>query len=237
MLGRVIPRGAAVGPADRTALTRSYPAAMAASTLTLVLDLCGVFVFALSGALAAVLRKLDVVGVVVVGTVSAIGGGLLRDVVLPDVPPAALADWRYVTVSTVAALIAFFFHPQVGRLTRSVRVFDAAGLGFFAVAGTGKALGAGLGPVPACILGVITGIGGGLLRDVLLREIPLVLRTGELYAVTALAGAVVVVAADALHHYDAATATLAVAVVFTWRILAIRRNWSAPLPRGVSDPR
>jgi uncharacterized membrane protein YeiH len=206
---------------------------MPVSTLTLVLDLCGVFVFALSGALAAVLRKLDVVGVAVVAMVAAIGGGLLRDVLLGDVPPPALQDWRYVAVSTAAAVIVFLFHPQVGRLTRAVRVFDAAGLGFFAVAGTAKALDAGLGPVPACILGVLTGVGGGLLRDVLLREIPLVLRTGELYAVTALAGAVLVAVADQVGAYNAGTAGAAVAVVFALRVLALRRNWSAPLPRGV----
>lgn len=208
---------------------------MEASTLALVLDLGGVFVFALSGALAAVLRKLDVVGVVVVGTVAATGGGLLRDVVLPDVPPPALEDWRYVAVSAAASVLVFFFHPQVGRLTRAVRLFDAAGLGFFAVAGTGKALAFGLGPVPAGVLGVLTGVGGGLLRDILLREIPLVLRTGELYAVAALAGAVLVVVADQLHRYDAATASVAVATVFAIRVVALRRHWSAPLPRGVGD--
>lgn len=208
---------------------------MEPSALTLALDLCGVFVFALSGALAAVFRRLDVVGVVVVATVAAVGGGLLRDLLLGDVPPPALQDWRYVAVSATAGVIVFFFHPQVNRLTRAVRVFDAAGLGFFAVAGTAKALAAGLGPVPAGILGVLTGVGGGLLRDVLLREIPMVLRTGELYAVTALAGAVVVVLADAAGAYHAGTAGLAVAVVFVLRVLAIRRNWSAPLPRGVSE--
>ncbi len=206
---------------------------MTASTLSLVLDLCGVFVFALSGALAAVLRKLDIVGVMVVATVAAIGGGLLRDVVLPDVPPPVLADWRYVAVSTAAGVLVFFFHPQVGRVTRAVRVFDAAGLGFFAVSGTSKALAFGLGPVPAMILGVITGCGGGVLRDVLLREIPLVLRTGELYAVTALAGSLVVVAGDALGTYDAPTAAIGVGVVFLLRMVALRRRWSAPLPRGV----
>ena len=206
---------------------------MTASTLSLVLDLCGVFVFALSGALAAVLRKLDIVGVVVVATVAAIGGGLMRDVVLPDVPPPVLADWRYVAVSTAAGVLVFFFHPQVGRVTRAVRVFDAAGLGFFAVSGTSKALAFGLGPVPAMILGVITGCGGGVLRDVLLREIPLVLRTGELYAVTALAGSLVVVAGDALGTYDAPTAAVGVGVVFLLRMVALRRRWSAPLPRGV----
>ena len=209
---------------------------MQQSLLTLSLDLCGVFVFALSGALAAVFRRLDVVGVVVVGTVSAVGGGLLRDVLLGDVPPPALQDWRYVAVSAGAAIIAFWFHPQVSKLTRLVRAFDAVGLGFFAVAGTAKALAYGLGPVPACILGVVTGVGGGLLRDVILREIPLVLRTGELYAVTALAGCVVVAVADELEAYNAGTAGVGVVLVVVLRALAIRRNWTAPLPRGVTPP-
>jgi uncharacterized membrane protein YeiH len=208
---------------------------MEASALTLVLDLCGVFVFALAGALAAVHKQLDVVGVVVVGIVAAVGGGLLRDVLLGDVPPPALEDWRYVAVCATASVIVFYFHPQVGRLTRSVRVLDAAGLGFFAVAGTAKAMSAGLGPVPACLLGTLTGVGGGLLRDVLLREIPFVLRTGELYAVTALAGSVVVAVTSELDVYNAATAAAAVAMVFLLRIAAIRRNWAAPLPRGVPD--
>jgi uncharacterized membrane protein YeiH len=201
----------------------------------LLLDLVGVFVFALAGALAAVAKRLDIVGVAFLGTVAAIGGGLLRDLLLGDVPPPALADWRYVAVSTAASVLVFFFHPQVSRLTRAVRIFDAAGLGLFAVAGTAKALEAGLGPMPSCLLGVLTGIGGGLLRDLLLGEIPLVLRTGELYAVTALAGSLVVVAADALDVYGAAAASCAIALVFLLRIIAIRRQWSAPLPRGLED--
>ncbi|MGZ4610772.1 MAG: trimeric intracellular cation channel family protein [Actinomycetes bacterium] len=208
---------------------------MSPSAGALTLDLAGVFVFALAGALAAVGKRLDIVGVAVLGTVAAIGGGLLRDVLLGDVPPPALADWRYVAVSAAASVIVFFYHPQVSRLTRAVRLFDAAGLGLFAVAGTAKALDAGLGPVPACLLGVLTGIGGGLLRDLLLGEIPLVLRTGELYAVTALAGSLVVIAADALHVYGPTAAAAAVALVFLLRVAAIRRHWSAPLPRGVED--
>jgi uncharacterized membrane protein YeiH len=208
---------------------------MEPSGLTLTLDLCGVFVFALSGALAAVFRKLDVVGVVVLGSVAAVGGGLTRDLLLGDVPPPALEDWRYAAVATVAALLTFLYHPQVNRLTRFVRLFDAAGLGFFAVAGTAKALSAGLGPVPACILGVVTGVGGGLLRDVLLREIPLVFRTGELYAVAALVGAIIVAVADEAGAYNPGTAAVAVTVVVLLRIVALRRSWSAPIPRGVPD--
>jgi uncharacterized membrane protein YeiH len=205
------------------------------STGALALDFAGVFVFALSGSLAAVSKRLDIVGVVVLGTVAAIGGGLVRDVLLGDVPPPALADWRYVVVATVASVLVFFFHPHVNRLGRAMRLFDAAGLGLFAVAGTAKALDAGLGPVPACLLGVVTGVGGGLLRDLLLGEIPLVLRTGELYAVTALAGSVVVVVADGLDVRGPAATWPAVALVFLLRIAAIRRHWSAPLPRHLED--
>jgi len=201
----------------------------------LTLDLVGVFVFALSGALAAVSKRLDLVGVIVLGTVAAIGGGLLRDVLLGDVPPPALADWRYVMTSGAASVLVFYFHPQVSRLTRAVRLCDAAGLGLFAVAGTAKALDAGLGPVPACLLGVLTGVGGGLLRDLFLGEIPLILRKGELYAVTALAGSVAVVLADAADSYNVLTATLAVVLVFAIRVVAILRHWSAPLPRGVEN--
>ena len=204
---------------------------MHTSTLTVVLDLTGVSVFAVSGALAAVQKRLDIVGVVVLGMVAAVGGGVLRDVLLGDVPPPALRDWRYVAVAALTSLVVFFFHPQVSRLERLVRVFDAAGLGLFAVAGTAKASAAGLGPLPACLLGVLTGIGGGVLRDVLLGEIPLVLRTGELYAVAALAGAVSVVAADRLGVYGPGAAGIAVTLVFLLRVAAIRRHWAAPLPR------
>lgn len=209
---------------------------MEASAGALALDFAGVFVFALSGSLAAVGKRLDIVGVVVLGTVAAIGGGLVRDLLLGDVPPPALADWRYVVVSAVASMLVFFFHPQVNRLGPAVRLFDAAGLGLFAVAGTAKALDAGLGPVPACLLGVVTGVGGGLLRDLLIGEVPLVLRTGELYAVTALAGCALVVAADRLGVDGPAATWPAVALVFLLRVAAIRRHWSAPLPRHVEDP-
>jgi uncharacterized membrane protein YeiH len=206
-----------------------------ASALTLTLDLAGVFVFALSGALAAVWKKLDVVGVVVVGIISALGGGLLRDVLIGDVPPPGLRDWRYLTVPIVASTFAFFFHPQVARLSRGIRVLDAAGLALFATAGTAKALDVGLGPVPACLLGVVTGVGGGLMRDVVLREIPLVFSDRELYALAALAGAVTVAAAHRLDVYGPSAAGVAVLVAFVLRIVALRRKWSAPAPRRIAE--
>ncbi len=208
---------------------------MPPTTLTVTLDLAGVFVFALAGALAAVYKRLDVVGVVVVGIVAAVGGGLLRDVLLGDVPPPGLRDWRYSAVPAAAALLVFCYHPYVSRIGRGVRVLDAAGLGFFATAGTAKALAAGLGPVPASLLGLLTGIGGSLLRDVLLQEIPLVLRDGQIYAVAALAGAAVVVVADQLDRYGGVAAGISVSLVFVLRIVAILRQWAAPTPRGLYE--
>lgn len=208
---------------------------MPTTTLTVVLDLSGVFVFAVAGALAAVRKRLDVVGVAVVGIVAAIGGGLLRDVLIGDVPPPGLRDWRYLLVPTVASALVFAFHRQVSRIFRGVWLLDAAGLGFFAVAGTAKALQVGLGPLPACALGVLTGVGGGLLRDVILREIPLVLSNRELYALAALAGTLVVVVADRLGVYGPGAATVGVGLVFVLRVLSSHRRWSAPTPRGIDQ--
>ena len=203
------------------------------STTQLTLDLAGCFVFALSGGLAAVRARLDVFGVVVVGTVTAIGGGILRDVLLGITPPNALRHWPYLAVPAAAAVLVFFWHPAVTRLRRPVVVLDAAGLGLFTVSGTRLALDHGLGPSGAVALGVLTGIGGGVLRDVLLREIPLVLRR-EIYALAAAAGAVLVVIGHRVGDtvfWQAAGAVVAFGV----RVLAARRHWSAPTPR-VPEP-
>jgi uncharacterized membrane protein YeiH len=202
----------------------------------LALDLAGCFVFALSGGLAAVRARLDVFGVVVVATVTAIGGGIVRDVLAGVTPPNALRHWPYLAVPAVAAVLVFVWHPQVNRLRRPIVVLDAAGLGLFTVSGTRLALDSGLGPSGAVALGVLTGIGGGVIRDVLLREIPLVLRR-EIYALASAAGAVLVVIGSkvgATFAWEVAAA----AAVFVVRVLAARRHWSAPTPRfGDGDPR
>lgn len=196
----------------------------------LVLDLSGSFVFALSGALAAVRARLDVFGVVVVATVTAIGGGALRDVLLGDTPPNALRHWPYLAVPAAAAVLVFFWHPQVTRMWRPIVVLDAAGLGLFTVTGTRLALEHGLGPAGACALGVLTGIGGGVLRDVLLREIPLVLRR-EIYALASAVGAVLIVVVHRAGWLDLGWQIGAAVAVFAVRVLAARRRWSAPTPR------
>jgi uncharacterized membrane protein YeiH len=199
------------------------------STLLLVLDLVGVAVFAASGALVGVRKRLDVFGVVVLALAAALGGGLLRDVVIGAKPPAAFRDWRYLAVPVVVGVLVFFGHALVDRFGGTFRLFDAAGLGLFCVGGTAKAMAFGLGPLQAAVLGTVTGVGGGVLRDVLVGEIPVVLQR-ELYAVPALLGSLVVALAIKTQHYGVPVAVAAAALVFAVRMLALHFDWHAPRP-------
>lgn len=199
-------------------------------TLITVLDLLGVAVFAASGALAAVHAKLDVFGVVVLAAVTAIGGGVVRDVLLGITPPTSLRQWIYLVVPAVVALVVFRWHPAVARLRRGVQLADAFGLALFVVTGTSVALTAGAPAVTAALVGVITGIGGGVLRDVLLREIPTVLRR-EVYAVAAALGAVVVVLGDRLGLPPVPVALAGAVLVAAVRVVALWRHWNVPVAR------
>ena len=194
----------------------------------LVGDLIGVAVFAASGASAAIAKRLDLFGVGLVGFVAALGGGILRDLVIGAVPPLAFADWRYAVTAVLASVAVFRLHPQLSRLRRTVLLLDAAGLGLFTVTGTLKALNAGVPPVGACLIGMLTAIGGGLARDLLTAEIPVVLQR-DIYAVAALGGAILV---TILHGLGLAgpVPTVAAAVLITGvRLLALYRRWSAPI--------
>jgi uncharacterized membrane protein YeiH len=199
--------------------------------LLVVLDMTGIFVFALSGGLVGVRKGLDVFGVLVLAAATGLGGGFMRDVLIGAVPPAALADWRYLAVAVVAGLVTFWFHPALGRMERLVTVFDAAGLGLFCVAGALKALDYGLGPVPAALMGTLTAVGGGMVRDVLAGRVPVVLRS-ELYATPALVGATVAVAGEATALATWTYAIPAAALCTTWRLVAVWRGWQAPRPTG-----
>ena len=201
------------------------------NTLLLMLDLLGTFVFALSGATAGVRRRLDVFGVLVLSFVAGNFGGITRDLMIGAVPPAALADWRYLAVSLLSGGVTFYWFTAIDRLRSSVLVFDGAGLALFAVTGTQKALGFGLNPVMAALLGMLTGIGGGMVRDVLVAEIPTVLRA-DLYAIAALAGAAVVVAGDLLRLPSAATMIAGAALCFGLRFMAIQRGWRLPVAKS-----
>jgi uncharacterized membrane protein YeiH len=200
-----------------------------------VFDLGGTFVFALSGATAGVKHRLDLFGVLVLSFAAGNSGGMARDVLIGALPPVAIGDWRYIAVSILAGLITFFWYRIINRLSSPVLVFDAAGLALFAVAGASKALAFGVGPVGALMLGMLTGIGGGMVRDVLVREIPTVLRT-ELYAVAALIGAAVVVVGRMLAVPPIAAASAGAVLCFGLRFMAMRRGWHLPTARSRRQP-
>jgi uncharacterized membrane protein YeiH len=203
-------------------------------TLVLWLNLAGTFVFGLSGGLAAVRARFDVFGVIVLAGVVGLAGGITRDLLI-GAPPATFRDWRYLAVVGAAGLVSFFAQPALERIDRHVQVFDALGLSVFCVTGATRAVGAGLGPVPATLLGAITGIGGGMLRDILLSETPTVLRR-ELYAIPALLGAAVFVVADRLDARSALFPLLGAALCFGLRMFGLRRGIDAPTaPPGRRD--
>jgi uncharacterized membrane protein YeiH len=193
-------------------------------------DLVGVAVFAASGASAGVAKRLDMFGVVFVGFVAALGGGIIRDLVIGTIPPLAFADWRYPVTAAAASLLVFCFHPHLDRLRRFILVLDAAGLALFTVTGTLKALHADVPAVGACLIGMISAIGGGVGRDMLTAEIPAVLRH-EIYALASLIGTIAVAIMVRLSWESALTMTGAAILVFAIRIIALRRRWSAPTPR------
>jgi uncharacterized membrane protein YeiH len=199
-------------------------------TFVRILDLVGTFVFAISGAVAAVDRRLDVFGILVLSFVAGNFGGIGRDVLIGAVPPAALTDVRYLLVSVLAGLVTFFRYAGVDRLRNPVLWFDAAGLSLFAVSGAQKAIDFGLNPVMAALLGMLTGIGGGMTRDVLLAEIPQVLRS-DLYAVAALAGASVVVLGKVFEVSYGLSAPAGALLCFGLRFMAIRSGWRLPTAR------
>jgi uncharacterized membrane protein YeiH len=194
-----------------------------------------VAVFAASGASAGVAKRLDLFGVVFVGAVAALGGGIVRDLLLGAAPPYALTHWGYLVVAVLAAVLLFWLHPQFNRLRRTVLVLDAAGLGLFTVTGTLKALDARVPALGACVVGMITAIGGGLGRDLLTGEIPIVLRR-EIYAVASLLGAGTVALLVQLHVQRPPLIAGTALLVFVVRIVALRRKWQAPTPPAAVLP-
>lgn len=199
-----------------------------------VLDLLGIFVFAISGALVAVRKGFDVFGVLVLAGTTGLGGGFLRDVLIDATPPAALADWRYLIVPVGAGLLTFVFHPTLGRLERVIDVSDAFGLSLFCVTGALKAVEYGLGPVPAALMGMVTGIGGGMVRDLLAGRPPDVF-SGNLYATPALAGAALAVGLDHADLPFGVVASAGFGVCLVLRLMAIVLDLRAPKPRGPSN--
>jgi uncharacterized membrane protein YeiH len=207
-----------------------------ATTALLVLDLAGTFAFALNGALTALrATRLDIVGVVTLGMITALGGGTIRDVFLDSLPPATFLDWRYLAVAASGGLIAFFSGRHLERINGTINVLDAAGLSLFAVTGALKAVGLAFGPAQAVIVGTITAVGGGTIRDVLIRRVPSVLSSG-LYAVPALVGATAVVVAELLGNRGSIATVGAAALCFVIRMAGVHFDVNAPVPPGSPPP-
>ena len=202
--------------------------------LLLVFDLAGTFVFATSGAMLGTQRKLDIFGILVLSFAASSAGGITRDLLIGAVPPAAISDWRYLAVALAAGLLTFFWSSLIARLRTAILIFDAAGLALFAVAGTQKALAYGLNPLMAALLGMLTGIGGGIARDLLVVQTPVVLRS-DLYAIAALAGAALVVVGYRLNWPMVPTAIGGAVVCLGLRLMAIRYGWNLPVARPIES--
>jgi uncharacterized membrane protein YeiH len=206
------------------------------SPLLLVLDLTGTFAFGLNGALTAVrTARVDIVGVLTLGMITAMGGGIIRDILLDDLPPATFRDWRYLAAAAFGALIVFAFARPLDRVAGLIEVLDAVGLSVFAVTGASKAMGFGIGPAQAVILGVVTGVGGGTLRDSLIGKVPSVMSEG-LYAIPAFVGAALSVTSILVGLNGLPAAFVAAVACFLIRILGLRYRLNAPKPRKVPDP-
>jgi uncharacterized membrane protein YeiH len=198
--------------------------------IPIAFDLCATFIFGITGALVALRRGYDIVGLFALAFVTGVGGGLLRDgFFIQQGPPAVTADGRYIAVVLLAGLVGLFFHGWVKRLTRWIALLDALGLGAYAVVGVEKSLAAGLSTPAAVLVGVINAVGGGLLRDLLVRDEPLLLKPGQFYALAALAGCLLFVLLTVYFRVPAPRAGLVtVAATFVVRVLAIQFNWSTP---------
>jgi uncharacterized membrane protein YeiH len=202
-----------------------------ANLLVKALDLIGTFVFAISGAMLGIRQGMDLFGILVLAFVTAVFGGILRDLLIGAIPPAAVGSWYYLALAVTAGLLAFWCHELLARLQQPVLFFDAAGLGIFAVAGTQKALDYGLNWPMAAVLGMISGIGGGMVRDVLAAQTPVVLRS-DIYAVAALAGGLVVVAGCYLGLPSTFVTLVGAALCVFLRMMALYRGWRLPRVRS-----
>jgi len=191
------------------------------------LDMLGTFAFAISGAVAARQKRLDLFGVLSIAYIVACGGGVMRDVAIGAIPPAGLSDWRYLAVAVLASLLTIACYPLVKRMTNPVQLFDALGLGFFAVFGAHKSLVYGHNIEVAIMLGVTTAVGGGVLRDVLLNRTPLILRK-EIYASAALVAAVIQVLGDTFAWPQQWVPWVGIVICFALRYLSLRYRWNLP---------
>src|SRR2546425_4700580 len=204
--------------------------------LNLALNLMGTFAFGLSGGILAVRKQMDLFGVLVLAVATGLGGGIMRDMILGHTPPATLNDWRYLAVAGLAGILVFLRYGKVVHHGRFITGFDAVGLSIFTVTGTTIALDAGLGPAPAALLGMLTGVGGGVVRDVLAAEVPLIFRS-EVYAVASMLGAIIVIVASQTGFSGIPAEILAALATFILRMVSVQRGWKIPVARPKIETR
>jgi uncharacterized membrane protein YeiH len=196
--------------------------------LLLTADFVGTLLFSMEGAGAAVHAGLDLLGLMVLAFATALGGGIIRDVLIGAAPPQSLRDWRYSATAFAGAALVFFLHPFIPLLSGNlIMVLDAAGLSLFAVAGTEKALLYKMHPLIAVLMGTITGVGGGTIRDILLAQVPAVLRS-DVYATAALIGSAVMILSRRLRLPNTASAILGGSICFFLRVISVWRHWNLP---------
>jgi len=188
----------------------------------------GTFAFGLSGGILAVRKQMDLFGVLVLAVATGLGGGITRDVILGHTPPATLIDWRYLAAAGLAGVLVFLWYSRVVHHGRFITAFDAVGLSIFTVTGTTIALNAGLSPAPAALLGILTGGGGGVLRDILAAEVPLILRS-EIYAIASMLGAIVIIIASQIGYSGVLVEIIAAIATFILRMVSVRRGWKIPI--------
>jgi uncharacterized membrane protein YeiH len=212
--------------------TSQLPGIARPEHLLFAADIAGTLVFAVEGAMAAVNGNLDLIGIMTLAFCTALGGGIIRDTLLGALPPASLRDWRYPTIVLSAAVLVFFLHSEVRAIpVVYIQVLDAAGLAIFAIAGTEKALLHKMNPLVAVLLGTITGVGGGTIRDVLLNQVPTVLRF-EVYASAALLGSICMIVATKVLVPATWAATLGGIFCFLLRVVSLWRHWNVPRALG-----
>jgi uncharacterized membrane protein YeiH len=197
-------------------------------SVTLALNLMGTFAFGLSGGILAVRKQMDLFGVLILSVATGLGGGILRDIILGHIPPATLTDWRYLAAASLAGLLVFLWYDKVVHHGRFITAFDAIGLSTFTVTGTAVALGAGLSPAPAVLLGMLTGVGGGVLRDVLAADVPLIFRS-EIYAVASMLGAIIITIANQVGLSGIIPEIIAAVATFSLRMVSVQRGWKIPM--------
>jgi uncharacterized membrane protein YeiH len=212
--------------------TNDSAAAISADQLLFAVDIAGTCVFAVEGAMAAVYGNLDLIGVMTLAFSTALGGGIVRDVLLGALPPASLRDWRYPTIVLATAVLVFFLNQFVRQVPEAaIQILDAAGLAIFAIAGTQKAMLYKMNPLVAVLLGTITGVGGGTIRDVLLNQVPKVLQF-EIYASAAMVGSACMIVLTKVRVPAGLAAGFGAFVCFFLRVVSMWKHWNLPRALG-----